>query len=594
MSQKSPMRQLFSYVSNMKGMFTYAVLSSIANKILDLMPPLLVGWVIATVSGHAPGWIRSLIHTNDPWHIAIFLAFLGILIFGLESLTQWMMSMGFMSMSQHAQHRLRLATYNQMQAREMAFFERHRLGETLAMLNDDVNQLERFLNDGFNQILQFVVLCLFAGFVLFTSSWQLALIGLAPLPFIIWGAWLFRRAISPRYTKVRESVGEVASRLENNLSGIMVIKSFSTEDFESARLNTVSEKYRDTNIHAIKLSALFVPLIRMLVAIGFAGVLLVGSYWVLSGNLYGMTVAKLVVFSMMIQRVLWPMVRLGEVFDEYERANASARRIFGMLHTQSDIRDPQNPQSAEQNKGLVEFEHVAFNYDENQSVVKDMHFTIQPGETIGVVGQTGAGKSTLIKLLLRLYEVSNGVVRVNGQDIRNLRLKDLRDQIALVSQDVYLFHGTVAENIAYGSPEASKEQVVAAAKRAQLHDFIDGLKDGYDSMVGERGIKLSGGQRQRLSIARAVLKDAPILVLDEATSSVDTETERLIQESIRVISKGKTAIIIAHRLSTIRDADRSMVLQGGQVVEQGSHDELVAKNGIYADLWRVQSGQLEQ
>lgn len=590
MKTQSPMGQLFRYVANMKGLFAYAVFSSISNKVLDLMPPILVGWVIATVSGDAPNWIRALTGTSNAWDIAIFLAILGILVFGFESLTQWMMSMGFMSLSQHAQHRLRLATYNQMQSREMAFFERHRLGETLAMLNDDVNQLERFLNDGLNQIIQVCTLCVFAGIVLFTSSWQLALIGLSPLPFILVGAWWFKRQISPRYKKVRESVGAMANRIENNISGIMVIKSFGTEKFESHRLEKASEEYRDTNIHAIQLSALFVPLIRMFVALGFAGVLLVGSYWVLSGDLYGMTVAKLVVFSMMIQRVLWPMTRLGEVFDEYERAKASARRIFGLLHTESDIRDPKKPESVAGNVGLVEFDHVAFDYDENQRVVKDMNFTIQPGETIGVVGQTGAGKSTIIKLLLRLYDVSGGAVRVNGHDVRQLRLKDLRRQIALVSQDVYLFHGTIFENIAYGSPGATKSQVIEAAKMAQLHDFITSLNAGYESIVGERGIKLSGGQRQRLSIARAVLKGSPILVLDEATSAVDTETERLIQESIRVISKDKTAIIIAHRLSTIRDADRILVLQDGAVVEEGHHDELVALGGTYAELWRVQSG----
>jgi ATP-binding cassette subfamily B protein len=591
-----PMRRLFRYLQTYRTRFALATSASVANKVLDLMPPLLVGWVIDSLRGKPPSWIASLAGTADPWKMAIVLAGLSVAIFFFESLFQWMYQAGFMGLAQRVQHDLRLDAYNRIQSREIAFFEEHRLGEILSMLNDDVNQLERFLNTGFNELVQLGVLFFFGFTVLVSISWKLSLVGMAPIPLILWGSLAYQRRISPRYSVVRDRVGGLASRLENNIAGIHVIKSFTAEPFETERVRQVSQSYREANFAAIRLSAVYTPLIRMAIVIGFAGVLLLGSYWVLNGSGV-ITVGKLVLFAMMTERLLWPLVRLGTTLDDYERAKASARRTFGLLDTPPAIVDPPAPERLGRARGEVFFDDVEFRYARGQSAEPVLHgvsFRVAPGETLGIAGPTGAGKSTLIKLLLRFYDVSGGAVRLDGHDVRQLAMEDLRRNIALVSQDVYLFHGTIRENIAYTTREVPLEEVVRAARLAQLHGFVESLPQGYDTLVGERGVKLSGGQRQRLSIARAILKDAPVLILDEATSSVDTETERAIQQALRNLTAGRTALIIAHRLSTIRHADRILVLRDGRVAEEGRHDDLIARGGTYADLWHVQSGDLSE
>ena len=585
-----PMWSLFRYLRPHWQFFSWSCLSSILNKILDLMPPILVGWVIDSVRREPPDWIANFLGTVDPWPLAVFLAVLGVIIFVFESLFQWAFQYGFMNLAQRVQHQLRTDAYNHLQTREIEFFENHRMGETMAMLNDDVNQIERFLNIGFNEILQLIVLFIFSGSVMFGVSWELALVGLLPLPVVLWGSLMYQNLISPRYRKVREAVGSLSSRLENNIAGILVIKSFTAEKFESGRVADASLQYQQANFQAIKLSAVYVPLIRMAIAIGFGGVLLLGSYWVLEGKGL-LTVGELVFFSMMIQRLLWPLTRMGVTLDEYERAKASARRTFGLLQTSSKIVSPAKPKILEHPvQGRIELCNVCFSYQRGGEVLKGFNLKVNPGEMIGIAGVTGAGKSTLIKLLLRLYDPTEGQVLLDGIDLRELELGELRKQIALVSQDVYLFHGTIAENISYGPEKLNLQQVEAASRSAKMHDFVKTLPEGYQTIVGERGIRLSGGQRQRLSIARAVLKNSPVMIFDEATSSVDTETERAIQANLAGITKGKTAIVIAHRLSTIRHADRILVLSDGKVTEEGNHDELILQNGTYADLWHIQSG----
>lgn len=583
-----PMHQLFQYVQTRANLFWFASGASVLNKILDLMPPLLVGWVIDSVSGTPPAWIAAL-GLREPWHMAIFLSVLGVLIFGFESLFEWLYNRGFMTLAQDIQHQLRLDTYARIQSREIRFFENQRMGETLAILNDDVNQLERFLNSGFNELLQLAVLFVFSLVIMMGTSWELSAISLLPLPIILAGSLWYQRLIAPRYDKVRQTVGAMASRLENNLGGMLVIQSFTAEEFELERVRASSEAYRKANLHAIRLAAVYIPLIRMGIAIGFGGVLLLGAYWVLEGS-GRLTTGELVLFSMLVQRVLWPITRLGQTLDLYERARASATRIFGLLNTPPMIQNPAVPTPLPHAQGALRFEQVHFAYDPAMPVLKGLDFAVAPGEMVGFAGTTGAGKSTLVKLLLRLYDPNQGRVLLDGIDLRELSLQTLRSQIALVSQDVYLFHGNLRENIAYGMGEIGMEAIEAAARKAELHDFIVSLPQGYDTLVGERGIKLSGGQRQRLSIARAILKDAPILILDEATSSVDTETEKAIQQNLNQLVQGKTALVIAHRLSTIRQADRILVLKDGQLAEQGTHDLLLDQGGIYADLWHIQLG----
>ncbi|MCB9935626.1 MAG: ABC transporter ATP-binding protein [Planctomycetes bacterium] len=582
-----PMRRLFGYMRPMRVRLGLGVGASVINKVLDLAPPILVAWLIDSVTGNTPLWMKSTLGLGSTMSQVVFLAVLTVIIFALESVSQWGYAYGFMTVSQDMQHQLRIDAYSRMQDREIRFFEEHRLGKTLAMLNDDVNQLERFFNNAFNEIVQLIVLILFAGGVMFSIAPSLAAVGLVTIPIVVFGSLKFSKLLEPRYKGVRESVGEVASRLENNIGGILVIKSFTAERYETERVRHASEAYRKANHHAIKLSAVFVPIIRMAIALGFAAVIVLGGWWVTRGQ---MTAGELVLFCMMIQRLLWPLTRLGSTFDEYQRARASAMRIFGLLDTPSRVQDPAQPVPMERANGEVEFHDVHFKYRDREPVLNGLRLVVKAGEMIGIAGTTGAGKSTLIKLLLRLYDVNEGAILIDGVDIRKLAQHDLRRQIALVSQDVFLFHGTIRENIAYPGVDVTDVQVIEASTHAHFHEFVTSLPQGYDTIVGERGIKLSGGQRQRLSIARALLKNAPILVLDEATSSVDTETERIIQQNLEEMTSGRTALVIAHRLSTIRRADRIVVIKDGRVEEEGHHDQLVEKGGAYAELWAVQSG----
>ena len=584
------MRRLFRYLGAYRGELSWSVSTSVINKIFDLMPPFLTAWLIDAVSGDIPGWIVRLGYT-DPWSVVIFVVVLTVIIFAGESLFEFFFQRGFRRMAQKVQHALRVDAYRHLQAREMAFFENRRTGNLLSILNDDINQLERFLNGAFNRILQIVVLVIFAGWSLCAVSWELGLISMASIPLIVWGSFLYQKRVAPLYKEVRESVGALSNRLENNISGMPVIKSFGTEALEVERVAENSRNYRDRNFRTIYWIARYVPVIRIIIALGFAATLGIGAYWVLYEP-ERFSVGNLAFFAMMTQRLLWPVTQLGALSDEFERARASASRVFELIDTPNQLVEPARPVTLPTVRGNLAFEDVSFAYQPDVPILSGVDLQIGAGQTVGIAGVTGAGKTTLIKLLLRFYDPTAGAVLLEGIDLRQLRSVDIRRQFALVSQEVYLFHGSIRENIAYGNTDLPLSRVVDAARQAKLHHFIEQLPQGYDTVVGERGIKLSGGQRQRLSIARAILKDAPILLLDEATSAVDTETERAIQENLRLLTSGRTAIIIAHRLSTIRHADRIIVLAGGGIAEQGDHAALLESDGLYADLWRVQIGEV--
>ena len=590
-SVPQPMRRLFQYLGNYRRPLSQATAASVINKIFDLMPPFLTAWFIDSVSGQAPRWLTESLGYDTTLAMITFLSILTIIVFGMESFFEWIFKRGFLRLAQRVQHDLRMVTYRKMQSREMAFFENQRTGNLMAILNDDINQLERFINSIFNEIIQLIVLVVFAGWALCITSLELGLIGMIPIPLIILGSFFYQRKVAPLYKVVREQVGWLAARLENNISGIQVIKSFTAEKFEEARVREVSQAYRDANFKAIRWSAVFIPIIRMFIALGFTATLFLGAYWVIyePGRF---TLGGLAFFAMMIQRLLWPVTRLGFIFDEYERARAASRRIFSLLDAEPKIKDPDSPAAAPIKGGIIQWQDVYFGYNPEQPILQDIQLLVNRGETIGIAGPTGSGKTTFIKLLMRLYDVDQGQITLNGTDLRQLRIRDLRRSMALVSQEVYLFHGTIEENIAYGMESAGLAEIQAAARKAQLHDFISSLPLGYQTIVGERGIKLSGGQRQRLSIARAILKNAPIIILDEATSAVDTETEKAIQHNLSQLTQNKTAIIIAHRLSTIRHADRILVFDQGRIIEQGSHKELLDQGGIYEELWRIQTGVL--
>jgi ATP-binding cassette subfamily B protein len=425
------------------------------------------------------------------------------------------------------------------------------------------------------------------GAAFFILAPGVAWMTILPMPFILWGSIAFQRLLAPRYADVREQVSLINSQLANNLTGITTIKSFTAEEYESRRIEAQSQAYRVSNQRAIALSAAFVPLIRMIILLGFTGILLYGGMDTVAGK---MSVGTYSVLVFLTQRLLWPLTRLGETLDQYQRAMASTTRVMNLLDTPIEMHPGDIPLPVTQVRGELEFNDVSFAYQGRTPVIENLSLHIPAGKTIAIVGSTGSGKSTLVKLLLRLYEVHSGTITLDGIEIHKLQLRDLRRAIGLVSQDVFLFHGTVKENIAYGSFDATLAEVMAAAEIAEAHEFINRLPQGYDTIVGERGQKLSGGQQQRIAIARAILKNPPVLILDEATSAVDNETEAAIQRSLEKITKNRTTIAIAHRLSTVRNADCIYVMEYGKLVEQGRHEELLEQQGIYASLWRVQSG----
>jgi len=599
-SQKSPLVRLISYSHEYRTQTILASTCSILNKIFDLAPPILIGMAVDVGVEQENSFLGDL-GITDPVDQLIILGILTVIVWSLESLFQYLYSVLWRNLAQSVQHDLRIDAYDHLQGLDMAYFEDRSTGSLISVLNDDVNQLERFLDHGANEMWQLVTTVIVIGIMFFVLAPSVAWMAIIPMPFVFYGSMRFQRQLAPRYAVVRERVGMLNGQLSNNVSGIATIKSYTAEAFENLRIRLLSDDYRSSNQKAIKLSSAFVPMIRMVIVLGFLAILVFGGMLVLRGQL---NVGAYSVLVFMTQRLLWPLTRLGDTLDLYQRAMASTARVLDLLDTPAQIKSGQNPLPVADVRGEVTFADVGFAYQDESNradgleinkprpVIHDLRLHVSAGDTVAIVGATGSGKSTVVKLLLRFYDVQQGSIFLDGQDIRDLQLADLRGAIGFVSQDVFLFHGTVRENISYGTFDASLEQIVAAAKTAEAHQFIIELPQGYDTIVGERGQKLSGGQRQRLSIARAVLKDPPVLILDEATSAVDNETEAAIQRSMEKIIVGRTTIVIAHRLSTVRNADMIYVLESGRLHEQGRHEELIELEGIYASLWRVQTGAL--
>ena len=582
-----PLQRLLNDGSQYRQQIWQATLFSIINTILDLAPPWLIGVAVDILVKQQDSVIAKLGVKDIFWQF-LLLSVVTIIIWILESASEYAYSTLWRNLAQNIQHDLRLNAYNHVQELDSAYFEESSTGGLMSILNDDINRLEDFLNFVANEIIQIttsVIILTCGAFWILPPSITLAT--LLPMPLILWGSFTYQKLLEDRYAEVRERVGFLNSRLANNLSGINTIKSFTAEAYESARFAGESEAYRKSNTKAIKLSAAFNPLIRMLILVGFTALLFWGGMATYAGKI---SIGNFSVLLVLVQRLLWPLVELGEIFDKYQRAMASTNRIMDLLDAPINIIAGDKSLPVEQVRGEIDFQEVTFAYHNREPVIKNLSLHIPAGRTTAIVGSTGSGKSTLVKLLLRFYDISSGRITIDGVDIQELNLGDLRRSVGLVSQDVFLFHGTVAENIAYGTFDATDEQIIAAAKIAEAHDFIMHLPQSYETIVGERGQKLSGGQRQRIAIARAVLKNPPILVLDEATSAVDNETEAAIQRSLERITVNRTTIAIAHRLSTIRNADCIYVMEYGELVESGTHEKLLEKNGIYSNLWRVQSG----
>ncbi len=589
-NHEAPLRRLLRYSRTHRRRVVLASACSVLNKVFDLAPPLLIGAAVDVIVEREESLLGRL-GVVDPMAQLWVLAAATIVIWTLESLFEYVHKVLWRNLAQTIQHEMRVDAYAHVQGLELAFFEDRSTGELMSILNDDVNQLERFLDGGADHLIQVTTTVLVIGVIFFAFAPSVAWMAMLPMPFILWGSVAYQKRLAPRYASVREDVGLLSGELSGNLSGVATIKSFTAEEHEVARIRERSAAYVASNQKAIALSSAFSPLIRMIIVLGFTATLVAGGRLALDGHL---AVGLYSIMVFLTQRLLWPLTILGQTFDLYQRAMASTNRILDLLDVEPQVRGGTRELALADVRGDVRFEDVSFAYRGREPVLHHLSLAMPAGSTTAIVGATGAGKSTLLKLLLRFYDVTGGAILVDGHDVRELDLFDLRSAIGLVSQDVFMFHGTVLENIAYGRRDATLDEVIEAARVAEADDFVRALPEGYDTIVGERGQKLSGGQRQRISIARAVLKDPPILVLDEATSAVDNETEAAIQRSLERISVGRTTILIAHRLSTIRHVDRVYVLEQGVLVEEGRHDELVAAGGLYAALWRVQTGAAVQ
>ena len=580
--------ELIRYIRPWRAKARFAALCSTLNKIFDIAPEVLIGVAVDLVVEKENSFVASLGFGSIESQV-LFLGLITFIIWALESLFQYIYSIQWRGLAQMVEHEVRVSAYDHSQRLGLSWHEEQATGNITAILNDDVNQLERFLNDGVNQIIQVIVSTICIGFIFFYISPLIASIAVLPVPIIFLVSFLFQKKLSPKYKNVRDKVGALNSSVFNNLIGIQTIMSFMTFKHEKGRVSELSKEYQKENIGAISISSAFVPVIRMGVLAGFLGTILIGSHMALSGTL---AVGSYSVLVFLTQRFLWPFTTLGTLVDDFERSMASSQRIFDLLNTDVHIPEPKNPTKLDNLRSDILFDSISFNYPGGQTLFHEFSMHIKNGTSVGIVGDTGSGKTTLAKLLLRLYDPVSGAIKIGDSDIKDVSIESLRNKIGVVNQETFLFDGSIRKNIAYGNKDCEEDDIIRAAEQSQCTEFISSLSDGYDTIIGERGQKLSGGQKQRLAIARAIVRQPDILIFDEATSSVDNKTERLIQKTFMDIKQDRTMIIIAHRLSTIRNCDNIFVIKNSRIHEQGTHDELMKNsNSFYAELWNIQTGK---
>jgi len=584
MSSIHPLSRLFAFARPYRRNAVLATIYSVLNKFFDVLPELLIGVAVDVVVNQKQSFLAGL-GIVDPMTQLWWLVALTVLIWVAESSFEYLYALKWRGLAQDLQHELRQAAYTHVQKLPPDFIARERSGKLMALMNEDVNQIERFLNTGANDLIQVFCSSVMVGAVFFVITSKLAVLALLPIPLILFGAFWFQRRLYPRYAAARDAAALVSNRLNNNLAGMATIQAYTAEAFESEHVRAASDQFRACNTDAIRVSAAITPVIRMAILGGFVATLLYGGALALRGEIGVGSYSALVYLT---QRLLWPMTRLADMTDLYQRAMASVNRVMDLLETQIPTRGTQL--IAQRPQGALCFEQIGFAYADVPTLL-GITLGIPAGKTIALVGGTGSGKSTLLKLLLRFHDPASGRILLDGEDIAAIDPVALRKRIGYVAQEPFLTDGSIADNIAYGERDHDRARVEAAARAAEAHDFIVTMPNAYSSPVGERGANLSGGQRQRIALARALYRDPAILILDEATSAVDNETEAAIQRSLGRVSKGRTTTVVAHRLSTVRHTDCIHVIEAGRLLESGTHDELLVANGTYAALWRLQTGE---
>lgn len=484
-------------------------------------------------------------------------------------------------------YRLRNACYEKLQFLSFRYYDTAKTGDLMSRLTGDLEAIRNFIGFGFAQILNMVLMVVFGAIMMMTMSWQLTLFTLICIPLLAFVALRFESKIHPAFQEMRLALSSLTTAVQENITGVRTVKSFAREPYEVEKFSTRNERYKTNQIHAATLWSRYFPIMEILASVSIVLLLVIGGRMVIQKTL---TLGELVAFFSLIWYIIGPMWNLGFHINNYTQSKASGERVLELLNTPVDVEETQDPVivEADQVNGHVTFESVTFAYGNKMPAVTDINFDAAPGSVIGFLGGTGSGKSTIIQLLMRAYNVNSGTIKLDGKNIKDIGIRSLRSQIASVFQETFLFSSSIRNNISYGLKNVTTDEIIRAAKLAKAHDFIMEFPDGYDTVVGERGMGLSGGQKQRIAIARALLKNPKILVLDDATSAVDMETEHEIQSGFQEVMRGRTTFIIAHRISSLRHADEILVLDEGRVVQRGKHTELIEVPGPYQDVYKIQ------
>jgi len=547
--------------------------------------------VLATALGLVyPNLLRYLIDdviTKEEYGLVPRLAIAVVLVVSIKGLFQYLHGLSGGRLGNKVAYNMRGALYEKLQFLSFQYYDKARTGDLMSRLTADLEAIRQFIGFGFAQILNVVLMVVFGSAMMFSLNWKLTLITFVTMPFLVFTAMKFEKNIHPAFRSIRKSMSDLTTAVQENITGVRTVKSFAREPYEIDKFSERSTAYKDTSIKTSNIWAKYFPVMELFANLSVVVLLGAGGYLVIEDS---MTIGELVAFFSLIWYIIGPMWGIGFHINNYTQSKASGERVLEILHQYVHVKDKENAAKlqADQVKGHVRYENVTFSYPDSKPALVDFSLDAPPGSVIGLLGGTGSGKSTVIQLLLRAYNIKEGKITLDGRNIADIQLQSLREQTALVFQETFLFSASIRNNISYGNRDVTMEQIIEASKLAKAHDFIMELPLGYDTIVGERGLGLSGGQKQRIAIARALLKDPKILILDDATSAVDMETEHEIQAGFKQLMQGRTTFIIAHRISSLRHADEIIVLDKGHTVQRGSHQELLKQKGPYLDTYNIQ------